>query len=193
LRPCEVQRQGHTALRRQPLRIGFGVAGAPGTNTPPTDRGVLGKPTSWAPASSNRRRPGGRRECWVRPRTQLRPAIGSRAPAPPRPKPTSVYNSVFMAAFTCCGGEWLILLPGIGCVHLPSTVDGFSHSLALPILIAAYLSTVLATHLSVALTLGRKWSSLSLSICISAVFMPLALRPPSPLIEVAIKVSRLHK
>jgi hypothetical protein len=126
-------------------------------------------------------------------RRQLRPAIGSRAPAPPRPKPTSVYNSVFMAAFTCCGGEWLILLPGIGCVHLPSTVDGFSHSLALPILIAAYLSTVLATHLSVALTLGRKWSSLSLSICISAVFMPLALRPPSPLIEVAIKVSRLHK
>jgi hypothetical protein len=101
-----------SALRRQPLllRIGFGVAGAPGTHRP-TDWGVrikgikaqlLGKPAFRAPASGNRRaRPRGRRECWLcfdpehsasdRPGTQHKAGViasekcgpGSRLPPPP--------------------------------------------------------------------------------------------------------------
>ena len=71
---------------------------------------------------------------------------------------------------TCCGGERLLVLPGIGVVHVPSSLAAARQfSLALPITLALYL----ATYAVAACFLSQR-PLLALAICLCAV--PLALR-----------------
>ena len=71
---------------------------------------------------------------------------------------------------TCCGGERLLVLPGIGVVHVPSSLAAARQfSLAIPITLALYL----ATYAVAACFLSQR-PLLALAICLCAV--PLALR-----------------
>jgi hypothetical protein len=82
----------------------------------------------------------------------------------------------------CCGGEWLVQLPGIGIAHLPLTSEGFQRSVALPVICLMYAIIFVTAYVLLLLHKCRHIMSASIALGFSSIALPLALRPPSPLI-----------